>query len=96
MVVGGRSRKRAPLHGLGLKSGATWLAFAKSKKSPRDIPAYPRDIYAHDGWAGISDWLGTEREWRQRGLKHKSHTEGHANSSIRPTGAVIRVCAERC
>jgi hypothetical protein len=26
---------------------------------PADIPGNPSKIYAHAGWAGFGDWLGT-------------------------------------
>jgi hypothetical protein len=52
---------RAFVHGLGLKTGAEWHAYAKSGKKPTDIPAYPNELYENDGWAGWGDWVGTGR-----------------------------------
>ena len=44
---------------LGLISEAEWRAYTKSGNKPNDIPAYPEQTYAKDGWAGMRDWLGT-------------------------------------
>jgi superfamily II DNA or RNA helicase len=46
---------------LGLKSGEEWREYAKSGKKPADIPASPDKTYAEAGWAGMGDWLGTDR-----------------------------------
>jgi len=48
---------RAFVRGLGLKSQAGWSAYCKSGKKPGDIPAFPNQIYAKDGWSGMRDWL---------------------------------------
>jgi hypothetical protein len=53
------SKARAFVRSLGLKSWSDWSRFCKSRKKPDDIPAYPNHVYAHDGWSGIGDWLGT-------------------------------------
>jgi hypothetical protein len=50
---------REYVRGLGLKSGAQWNAYCKSGERPSDIPKKPNQIYAHEGWAGMGDWLGT-------------------------------------
>jgi hypothetical protein len=61
-------KARAFVHQLGLKSGTAWREYCKSGKKPKDIPAYPSDVYARKGWDGIDDWLGTGRRrgnWRR-------------------------------
>ena len=50
---------RAFVHGLGLKSASEWRDWSKSGKKPSDIPAYPNQTYANDGWSTWGDWLGT-------------------------------------
>src|SRR5262249_24109602 len=44
---------------LGLKSSAGWHAYCNSGQRPFDIPRKPNEVYAHEGWAGMGDWLGT-------------------------------------
>ena len=51
---------------LGLKNGAEWFAFARTKMKPKDIPATPDRAYRDDGWAGMGDWLGTGTVGRGR------------------------------
>jgi superfamily II DNA or RNA helicase len=50
---------RAFARSLGVKSREEWLAFARSKERPNDIPVKPERTYAREGWAGVGDWLGT-------------------------------------
>ena len=80
---------RAFVHSLKLKSGAEWLQYCRSGKKPADIPTAPAQVYAHNGWAGMGDWLGTgarRGNWRPfsearafaRNLKLKSGAEWHA------------------
>ena len=88
---------RAFAQALKLKSQNEWYAFSKGKISglgrlPTDIPATPQGTYAHKGWKGFGDWLGTGavaprlREFRpfqkarvfSRKLKLKSQTEWFA------------------
>jgi hypothetical protein len=57
-------KARAFVRGLGLKSVAEWNAYSKSGKKPDDIPAYPRQTYLNEGWAGYGDWLGNVRSRR--------------------------------
>jgi len=57
------------VRGLGLKSGAKWLAYCKSGKKPDDIPSFPNQTYENDGWAGINDWLGTGKRRRSLGWR---------------------------
>jgi hypothetical protein len=50
---------------VGLKSRAQWIRFCREQtrgkgRLPEDIPAKPERVYANKGWAGMSDWLGTE------------------------------------
>jgi superfamily II DNA or RNA helicase len=61
--AGWRSFKEARnfVHRLGLKSSAEWQDYSKSGKKPDDIPATPNQTYATSGWAGMGDWLGTQR-----------------------------------
>jgi superfamily II DNA or RNA helicase len=54
-------KARAFVRGLGLKSGAEWRDYCKSGRKPADIPANPNQTYAATGWAGMGDWLGTDR-----------------------------------
>jgi superfamily II DNA or RNA helicase len=56
---------RAFVRSLKLKNNAEWLAFGKGRmpskgKLPDDIPAYPNQTYAKEGWKGLGDWLGTD------------------------------------
>ena len=51
-------KARAFARNLGLKSGDEWSDYCKSGKKPNDIPAYPHETYANDGWAGYGDWHG--------------------------------------
>ncbi len=51
-------KARAFVRGLGLKSADQWRTYNKSGKKPDDIPVAPHHVYANDGWAGWSDWLG--------------------------------------
>lgn len=52
---------RAHVRTLGLKGLAGWRAYAKSSEKPSDIPADPPNVYRHQGWLSIGDWLGTGR-----------------------------------
>jgi ribosomal protein L30/L7E len=54
-------KARAFVRGLGLKSGAEWHDYCKSKKKPDNIPAHADRTYAEAGWAGMGNWLGTGR-----------------------------------
>ena len=55
------NKARAFARSLGLKSNIEWLNYCKSGRRPSDIPSNPHRTYAQTGWAGISDWLGTDR-----------------------------------
>ncbi len=69
-VVATRSRRylsfqkaRKFARSLRLKTGKEWVAFSRGDMSnlgrlPKDIPAYPSDIYVNKGWKGTGDWLG--------------------------------------
>lgn len=51
-------------HGLHLKSKSEWALFCKGALPrlgtlPKDIPSKPDNTYAHKGWMGMGDWLGT-------------------------------------
>jgi hypothetical protein len=57
-----KARKFA--HGLKLTSSTEWINFCHNKKPnlgklPTDIPTNPNSTYAHKGWKGFGDWLGT-------------------------------------
>jgi hypothetical protein len=57
-------KARAFARKLGLKSRAEWFNFCKGRlygkgQLPADIPKTPDQTYAHKGWAGMGDWLGT-------------------------------------
>jgi formylglycine-generating enzyme required for sulfatase activity len=80
-------KARSFVHALGLKSPKEWNAYCTSGKKPSDIPSGPSGIYADDGWAGMSDWLGTpSRKFRTfkeaqayvRDLRLKSEAEWFA------------------
>jgi hypothetical protein len=51
-------KARAFARCLGLKSANEWRDYSKSGTRPDDIPVAPHHVYANDGWAGWSDWLG--------------------------------------
>jgi hypothetical protein len=52
---------RAFVRGLGLKSALEWYDYCQCGKRPTDIPSNPNQTYAKAGWAGMADWLGTDR-----------------------------------
>jgi superfamily II DNA or RNA helicase len=54
-------KARAFVRRLGLNSGVEWFAYCKSGKKPKDIPSDANAVYAEAGWAGMGDWLGTDR-----------------------------------
>jgi hypothetical protein len=56
------TKARAFVRSLGLKSSDEWRAYCQSGKKPNDIPAAPHNCYANDGWAGMADWLGSDRK----------------------------------
>ena len=49
---------RAFVRGLKLKSTRNWDDYVRSGMKPDNIPSAPQEVYANDGWAGWSDWLG--------------------------------------
>jgi hypothetical protein len=62
-------KARAFARSLGLKSESEWRNYVNSDVKPCDIPDAPDHVYANDGWAGWSDWLGigeAGRQWSQR------------------------------
>ena len=51
---------------LGLRNEREWRAYKRGEipnkpPLPSDIPAKPNEVYADAGWAGLGDWLGTDR-----------------------------------
>ena len=93
-------KARAFVRDLGLKREEEWFAYTRSGKKPTDIPANPRRTYENDGWAGMGDWLGTEkvanqfREYRSfkkarafvngLGLKSRADWEAYCKSGKKP------------
>jgi superfamily II DNA or RNA helicase len=88
-------KARSIVHSLALKSAQEWNAFCTSGKKPADIPSTPYKIYAEDGWAGWSDWLGTpSRKFqtfeearsyvRDLGLKSETEWFAYCKSGKRP------------
>ncbi len=59
-------KARAFARKLGLSSQADWNEYWNSHRKPKDIPAYPNEIYANVGWSSWGDWLGTKRVANQR------------------------------
>ena len=43
---------------LNLKSQKDWVAYAKSKEKPSNIPSNPNHNYKNSGWTSMGDWLG--------------------------------------
>jgi hypothetical protein len=89
---------RKYVHGLKIKNRGDWVAYCKSGKKPKDIPASPSKAYKHE-WKNWGDWLGTytiaviDREFRPfeetkefiRGkFKNKEEYEQWAYSRARP------------
>jgi superfamily II DNA or RNA helicase len=68
---------RSYAHSLGLKSTSEWKSFCKGEmphlgRLTPDVPANPNRTYAHKGWAGMGDWLGTGRTRVSKPPKPKS------------------------
>lgn len=63
ITVRGRHRPfdkaRQYAQSLGLSSRTEWVRFCQSGKLPPDIPMYPDQTYAQDGWVNWGDWMGT-------------------------------------
>jgi hypothetical protein len=64
------TQARELVRGLGLKSSSEWRDYCAGRLAgkppkPADIPAAPDCVYKDDGWAGVSDWLGTDRKPRK-------------------------------
>jgi superfamily II DNA or RNA helicase len=57
-------KARAFARNLGLKSQKEWQGYCRSGEKPDDIPSTPDKVYADQGWAGMSDWLGYVRSGR--------------------------------
>jgi len=53
---------RAYARDLGVNTKEEWLAMAKQKKLPTDIPSDPYGVYKKKGWVSWPDWLGTDRK----------------------------------
>lgn len=45
---------------LEFKNQAEWRKWTKSTQKPDDIPAYPDEVYAKEGWQGWGNFLGTD------------------------------------
>ena len=97
-------KARTFVRSLGLKSWSDWWRFCKSRKKPDDIPASPKNVYAHDGWSGIDDWLGTGKVPRGQfrgfnqarafarglGLKSTAEWKEYCKSGRRPLDIPIK------
>ena len=57
---------RTFVRSLGVKGRGGWKAFIKSGNLPSDIPATPSQVYKDKGWAGLADWLGTQKGSKRR------------------------------
>jgi superfamily II DNA or RNA helicase len=93
---------RAFVRSLGLKSRAEWEAYRLSDRRPFDVPTNPNVVYAHEGWIGMGDWLGTGtiathlRKYlplaeartvaRSLGLKSQAEWDAYARSDHLPLG----------
>lgn len=51
---------RRYVHNLKLNNWNEWLAYAKSKARPNNIPSNPNKAYKNGGWLSCYDWLGTK------------------------------------
>ena len=49
---------------LGLNTQDQWQEYCRSGIKPDDIPATPASTYKDDGWKGVGDWLGTDRQYK--------------------------------
>ena len=52
---------RGYVQALELKTHIQWIDYCASGDKPIDIPVDPVKVYAHEGWDGYGDWLGTYR-----------------------------------
>src|SRR5262249_25451100 len=50
---------REYVRSLGLKNYSDWYSYRQSGHKPNDIPSTPHEVYKHQGWCGLGDWLGT-------------------------------------
>lgn len=91
---------RTYVHKLKLKSQNEWKQYVASGKKPTNIPGWPNETYADNGWINWGDWLGTgtvanrNKNWRPflearafaRSLKFRSSEDWKrfAKSSKRP------------
>jgi superfamily II DNA or RNA helicase len=88
------SEARSFVQKLRLKNYPAWRSYFRGERVdlpplPSNIPAYPNQTYANNGWIGLGDWLGTgfvaaaKREYRKfgearefaRSLKLRGHKE---------------------
>lgn len=60
---------------LNLKTTTEWKAYTKSGELPEDIPSKPERTYKKEGWIGIQDWLGFDRQSRS---KHRKFTDARS------------------
>ena len=49
------------VHKLNLKSSIYWIEYRKSDKKPNNIPSNPNVVYKNNGWKGMPDFLGYEK-----------------------------------
>jgi hypothetical protein len=100
---------RAFARKLNLTSANEWRDYCKLGRCPSDIPTDPYRVYAHEGWVGMGDWLGTgtiatnQREYRSykdarnfvRGLGLKSANDWRAYTKSGKLPADIPAGANR-
>ena len=55
------------MRGLGLKTSKQWRTYCQSDQRPQNIPAYPNETYANEGWVSMPDWLGTDKPKQKKG-----------------------------
>jgi hypothetical protein len=67
-------KARGFVRNLGLKSETEWRDYRRSGRKPADIPSNPNRTYADSGWAGMADWLGTDRLTARRWQESDAHT----------------------
>ena len=56
---------------LGLKSQKAWNEWSKSGARPEDIPSTPQEVYKNQGWVGLPEFCGYERQRKYKGRKGK-------------------------
>ncbi len=52
-------KAKAFVHSLNLSSYSKWREYIKENELPLEIPKYPYNVYANNGWVSWGDFLGT-------------------------------------